>query len=410
MRREPTTSNMTAKALTNARPVAVSLVNAGANQRPFKVVKSAEVPDKPLPHTIKQEDKTMNQQGTLKQKAGFDIASVAFAIDKFPNEEAARKWLDDGGYVDYDIESSSKGFSVVSAVDFEEGSFEAVEVPDEGVTVMVGKLVAEPESTAAEKAAAEATDQASKVADTSESAEKSDDDKRLSVMKSMLEGVVGDEDKVDADGIVSRAKSMYETHEIADVVMDLSWLVRDADWMGVDEASVAKLKTAALIILEVLTQVMGDTVDDFAKTFRQANTVEKTGAQASETAAAAGDQAVEAAAEDATSVTKGGEPDKVAAKDATPDPADNADISALTAAVTSLAATVQKGFENVDEKIAKSEKSFEARVEGLEAVSQTRKGAGETTEAKVTKTDAEVAEENAQKAFSKERLRSNIGM
>lgn len=139
MKIRPTEKSFKARALTDAQPSFVSLVRAGANQRPFKVVKMDPDAIEPQENDMTEETQKSEQEAALAVGNGYGIVAIRFSGEDFDSETKVKAWLDEGGYVDYEITSKDDGFEVNSGLDFELGSVRRTD-PRTGLQVFVGKL------------------------------------------------------------------------------------------------------------------------------------------------------------------------------------------------------------------------------------------------------------------------------
>lgn len=122
--------------LSEAQPLYVSLVKHGANQTPFKSLKSDNPAD------------TMTKNSTVKKglniESGVEINRMTFKSDKFADEKAVKSYMDEQGFSNYLVEKTEEGFSVagVDVTEFEGGNdgIASIKVDEDGVEVFVGKL------------------------------------------------------------------------------------------------------------------------------------------------------------------------------------------------------------------------------------------------------------------------------
>jgi hypothetical protein len=148
--RKPKSLRKRVKALTDPQPEFVSLVTAGANMTPFRVVKSD---DAAAPAEAVDAGVEIAPEAEVVAKADtHDIARIVFKAEAFETEEAVQVWLADGGYEGFEVKKTDEGFEV-------EGSFkgDAREVELEGVIVFVAERAPE-EVAEAEKAESQPSD------------------------------------------------------------------------------------------------------------------------------------------------------------------------------------------------------------------------------------------------------------
>ncbi len=137
--RTPRKKEVKGRALTDPQPAFVSIVQAGANQAPFRMVKMD------LHATEGVGD--MHERIKAMKAQGHEVASLRFHdVEKFPDVEAVKAWLTEGGYSEDAIgaikDAQEGGFEVQNTTDsFVEGSIVQIkDAHDLGVTVWVGKL------------------------------------------------------------------------------------------------------------------------------------------------------------------------------------------------------------------------------------------------------------------------------
>jgi len=130
------------KALTDPRPERVSLVNAGANMTPFRVIK-AEDAVQPVANTVTGTE-TVEHGDTTAIKSGQEIVKIVFDIATYADEDAVTKWLTAGNYEDVVVSKTDTGFVVTSKADEGKEPVEtrAITMPN-GITVHVTKTVPE---------------------------------------------------------------------------------------------------------------------------------------------------------------------------------------------------------------------------------------------------------------------------
>lgn len=145
MRVKPISRTIKANALTNPNPSYVSLVKAGANQKPWRAVKmDAAVPvetPEDVSMKIKPTQKAANAVVAAVAPKGFGVMQFEFASAEFADEPAVKAWMDAGGYDDYTIVATKTGFEVVDDDGrFIAGSVSKIDGFAKGVTAFVGKL------------------------------------------------------------------------------------------------------------------------------------------------------------------------------------------------------------------------------------------------------------------------------
>lgn len=420
MKRNPRTRTIKARALTNPRPSFVSLVGAGANQRPFQSVKSDGTAKSPS-----IEDQEMANQTTA-LKAGYDIAALTFAAPQFTSLKAVQDWLDEGGYEGYEITEEGTTFVVANkTMAFEEGTTETLEGAVAGLTVSIGKLA---EEAVAEKTDAEIEAEAAKsnassvqpvaiVPDTEAAKEDAAPAGDAPATEAEAEAATGTEVasvkaaletfEATMGELRKSQKGMYEANALHDILRALRWMVEDAEWNGLSEEDVAAIKAAATNLIVVMGNAMSQTMQMLEEAFRSI-----LGREA-------------AAKEDATPATEVAGDEKPAEAEAAPtqetteaapvaetvepvvEPVAKADwelaIEKLTATVGALAAKIEAGQE-----APKTEVEGDAQVQKADDAVQTRKGSGDVTPPATPVVSDEKAKE--ERTFAERRLRSSLGL
>lgn len=131
MERKPVKARRKVTVLTDPMPVFNSIVEAGANGTPLRVIKTDDHQEPQMTKTIKT--------------GNADISRLTFKADKFPTEDAVKAWLTAGGYEETAIKSEEGAFVVESGKTFTETS--EIEVED-GVVALVGTATEEVDTTA----------------------------------------------------------------------------------------------------------------------------------------------------------------------------------------------------------------------------------------------------------------------
>lgn len=122
----------TIRVISEAEPRRVSIVANGANQTPFRELKSAEPPTD-QEATNKEIDEMPNENA---KKSGAGLVRITFSTDKFTTEKAVKSWMEDRGYeVPESVDKGVSAYSVTSPSfkDAEEENVRVIEVED-GVT------------------------------------------------------------------------------------------------------------------------------------------------------------------------------------------------------------------------------------------------------------------------------------
>lgn len=137
MKRQPTRSKTIVGVLADADPRFVSLVDHGANQRPF--------------HTVKR-DQSKETHGMPKQPE-FKIHRVVFDPEHFATEDAVKAFLTSKGYTDFTVAKNDNGKFYVEDTPADQFVGDLREVPHsaaKGVTYVAGDAL-EPEGEEANK-------------------------------------------------------------------------------------------------------------------------------------------------------------------------------------------------------------------------------------------------------------------
>jgi hypothetical protein len=409
MKIRPIKRTIKATALCNPDPSFVSQVRAGANQRPYRVIKmDAAVPasgagtENP---TMKIKQKASAKVEAIAPK-GYGIMQFEFQKSQFADENAVKAWLDAGGYEDYTITATAKGFEVTdSETRFETGSVARIEAAADGVSVFVGKLTGE--DVADEPAESDGPGAAPEVGqqeNTARSEEKPEGDKSVidppARTRTTPEGDGGEapvseqtdpvsqpgeelvpEGQTDEPATVEqtyeeraleivqqiaktqKTKGVYEAGELGRVVNQLGWIVYDADYAGLSDEVVAAIKTAALALLEAYLMAASEAAEELTAVFRTAE--ESEAVETTRSAVSTVEQPTDITALVAAAVEKAMQPvnERLAA--------------ALTAAAeaTQRAETASNEARAATERADKAERELQERVEADNSTSQTRKGA-----------------------------------
>jgi hypothetical protein len=430
MKRKPKTNIVTARALTDPDPAFVSLVKGGANQRPYRAVKMESV-EATAPHETRKES---DMSKTQIVPEGHDIAALKFASKHFADEHAVEAWLKQGGYEGYKIEKTKAGFEVnATDVTFKEGSLTKVDGAVSGLTVYIGELEGETpaEKSEDEQVAEHAEDNTSAVQPVAKKgeapvADAADEAKVKATVKTSaktkatadtkvekadadtnaVEAVAADDEKVDVakmvEDFIASKKGNYEVSMLSMVLMDLAYLVMDADYMGTDDATVSQIKTAAKTLITALTNEMGNSVAAFEDAFKAIAAKhgvvisEAPAAEAdvppADTATPADEAGVATKSDDAGEGTKD---ELVVKKD---DPLIAA-IAGLTNAVAGMKTDMAASLKEINDKVDATKAEINERVEAVETTSQSRKGADVTGDTEEATADA------AQKAEGENRKR-----
>lgn len=129
MRRKVKSIQRMAHRLTDPKPEFVSLVGNGANQTPFRALKSANVAG---------QGKHIDEDEMAKRA---EVQKILFSSAQFADKNSVSEYLTAKGYSDFNIQKTKKGFSVVAKDESDfEGSLKEIPFEDEGVTMIVGKL------------------------------------------------------------------------------------------------------------------------------------------------------------------------------------------------------------------------------------------------------------------------------
>lgn len=142
MKRRVKSIQRMANQLTDPKPEFVSLVGHGANQTPYRALKS-DIFDA----------RSENQEDEMTKQA--EIQKITFSTSKFESAEKVESWLEAKGYSDFKVEKTRKGFEVVAKGEGDFSSELKTIQLDEGVMAYVGKLAegAEPLETVNEQKA-----------------------------------------------------------------------------------------------------------------------------------------------------------------------------------------------------------------------------------------------------------------
>jgi hypothetical protein len=408
MKRTSRTATIEARALTDPRPTFVSIVKGGANQRPFRAVKMDDRLGAVA--AAMKEDNTMAKKTAPQIKEGYDIVTLSFSADVFNTEASVIKWLDDGGYVDYAIKKVADGFEVHSDDEFVEGTTEKVEGTVKGVTAYVGQLAGD--------APAEKSDD--EIVDDHAETNPSHVETVETVGKSSDVDATADTNQVDADDdtvtksiaemvsdFETKTKGMYEVSVLTEVLYQLRWLVDDAEYTDLEDASIEDIKKSAEGLIKSLSQAMDSTIGTLEEHFKMSLAV-VANAEPAEKDDEAETGNVKPEVEPVGAEAETGGDDANAVKDDKPEW--QVAIEALSKTVGNLAEQVAKGLGEVADKVDETASDLTERVEQVEASGQTRKGAGVSGDTEASDEDGEEAAKTKRSERAQRRLRSSMGL
>lgn len=389
MKRTAKETTVAARALTNPQPSFVSIVKAGANQRPFRAVKvDPSVLADAVAEAVNQkpEEADVSKKKGIEVMAGFEIAQIVFKGEKFAKKADVEAWLTDGGYSEFTLTEKDDGsFEVTSNMEFEAGSVQKIE-GDDGVVAYVGKLKEEApaEKTADEQAEEHAAGNTSAVQPVATKAEGEEAAAGADASQKTADEVVAElAQRFDSwEAYYSDGKTMkevmeagnngypgglYELTEAFYVVVRNAVLSGDLDAIKRESSvygqMVAKLAEVFMTFAE--TEKADLTVKVCGPeeiTAAEAPVAVQTEAEKSAEEKSAEDEAAKAAAEQA-------------AAEATPEVVDI--TAALKEALSAALGPIGVQLAEVKEMVVQTKSDLEERVTGLENRGQTRKGADE---------------------------------
>lgn len=418
------------KALTDPQPEYVSLVGHGANQTPFKAVK-ADNAEQAVEVTAKEAEP---MAVAIKQE-GYEIASLEFSAKRFTSEQAVKNWLEDGGYQDYEISATQGGFEVVNknAPEFE-GDPQPITTA-QGVTAHVGKIKVE---TPAEKSEEQVAQESAETAGSHVQPVAKGDEPSAETSGDAEDAVKMDEEQVKAKTAELTQKSMYNVHDLAEVLGVLRWVLSDtsfeAEYDGADPSIPEQVKEHIRGLANILNKIVNQEVQQMTEKTQkteaaaEAAEVEKTEqaeaeaegatAEKAETEAPAENDAEDQQAEktEDTAEAASKDEDEQAEKTdenteegAEPAAKSNEDpIAALTALVGDVATSVKGLTEKVDELSQKQDEA-EERVKSLEGGGQTRKSA-DADEASAQKSESTQKASSENDEFKQRQFRNALGI
>ncbi len=392
MQRKPKTYIIAARALTDPNPAFVSIVGGGANQAPFRAVKMDEDTASPSETTAKE-----NLMAQAELAPGHDIVALKFSTAAFADENAVKAWLDEGGYDGYDIEAGEKEFTVSNkSVEFEEGSTQKVEGAVKGLTVYVGKVKVEEET---EKTEEEAADDAAltNASHVEPQAVIRSEDATEGEAASDEPEAEAEFDATKADEFVTKVKGMYEVSELAYVLMSLKYLVMDADYTGMADEDVNKIKSAAGELIDVMGNATEDMIKNLEDAFKamkgDGGTAEASTEEPAEDAEKDEAEADAAPAEDAAAPEgEAAEKSDDATEGTADEPAEKDEVDPVLEAIAGLKTFVEEGLKQVNDKVDATKSEIDERFEAVESTGQTRKGADVTGKGEAPAEDAKKAE------------------
>lgn len=407
MKRNPTRTRHKVTLLTDPHPQFNSIVKAGSNGVPIRIMKQ----EAPMAKNLKHGNAT--------------IASLVFSNSVFKTEAEVQAWLDAGGYADTVITKSETDDTFVVKGDETIDQPQAIEV-EAGVTAFVGEATEEVADTAdadvtavqgtkteAPTTGAQKDEDAAVRAKAEELAMKSANltaeewaslqpatrdkyaDLQIEAAKAEIAATVAPADAIVTDtpapeqtllteavakadaflatlsekGVAQVArKSTYTVSEVGSVLNSLRWLIGEAEYHGLTDAAIAQIKNAAAAMIGVLVETMQTTIDSFVDAFKAAQGADEPAADAAlkTDEAPASEEPAQAGESDAApndSSTTKAEADPVLAA-----------IAALANSVSGIAAKVETLGSTVEQSVAKADKLNE-RLEAVETTSQSRKSA-----------------------------------
>ena len=362
MKREAKTTQRKAKVLGNPLPSFISLVPAGANGTPLRVIKEDGF------------DKESVMAKTLKH-GNADIARITFKGDLFDAEAKVRAWLDKGGYAEIAIKADPEGGFTVegNAIKGEATAIEA----EEGVTVFVGEAEGEVEvaakgeitavagqkaevpptgAVAAKEGEAEVQPVATETAKTEVIEAAAGPAPALAELPALLER------NTDGFVVVVAQKGTWEMERLAGIIESLSWIKSDFDYQtyagtlspGSADAVRSAIKTLGELLVTVATAVVANAAKSEEPVEQAAGVTQETVAAAPEAPAAT----------------------EAAKTDSTPAP-ENAVLAAIEALTKTVGGVVEQvtAMKAAGEQHAEASAALTARLDKIEAVGQSRKSA-----------------------------------
>lgn len=395
MRVKPIQKSIVAIALTNPHPNFVSQCAAGANQRAFTRIKKLDVGALEV-STGQNEGTTMTAKSQISKKAGaeatvgvttgFAVKQFAFSSDHFATKEAVAAWLDDGGYVDYEVVETAKGFEVTNDVDqFEVGSMSAISDATPGVSVYVGKLIpVDPD------AVIESADDLVAKAALSPPARvrgaKTGEDDTAGTDAGSTNADASETNTLRAKEIVTSLmastslvqKGVWEASTLGDIVHRLAWLVYDADYAGMSEATIMKIKEGAVNLLEGFMLASEEAAEELLTVFKSLGETEIPPTEAAKV------DDTSAVDEDAVAVDAVKTAEEIAAEASEITPAvEGAQVDmqeAIRAAITEALQPITEALANVREDAAKAAQlAIEREAELLERLKAAENSGGQTS-------------------------------
>jgi hypothetical protein len=175
---------------------------------------------------------------------------------------------------------------------------------------------------------------------------------------------------------VLASKGVYEVSEVGSIVNQLAWLVYDAEWSGIPDDGVAKIKDAAKTLLEVFMAVAEQAATELADHFKAASTTKSSVLPAQNVTKSSAEP------------TTGNEP--------SPDLGNMiaAAVEKALSQVVEAVNSVKAGVEEVRSEVTATKTSLNERVSAIESAGQTRKGAG----AEEASTSTTKSEDNSQRS------------
>lgn len=337
MKIRPISRVMTATALTNPDPSFVSVCTGPANQTPFHAVRSDDSINADVkPETDMKIKRSKAASAVVIAQKGYSVMQFAFDKNVFKTADDVNKFLADGGYEQTEMSETAKSFEVsdASGTKFEVGTTEVIRNAVPGVTAYVGKLAGATDEDQivedAEPAAPEGTSEVTQKADettprpdvaprartrTGEEAPTAPAEPEAPAepaAPAVEEPAPAAEPEAAATGcttgtceiepelaqkidailaehpVVAKKISGYTISDLASVISNLRYIVGDADYSGIDDATVSNLKASAKSALAAMVSLVAQYSTEMTTVFKtDGTTVVRSDATVEEPAAPA---------------------------------------------------------------------------------------------------------------------------
>lgn len=367
----------TVRELREADPRRVSIVENGANQTPFRQVKSATGNEAVT-------DKETDMAKSKAKKSGAELVRVTFSKEQFKTEDAVKAWMTGKGYKESTITEEDKDY-VVTSPEFDASKTAELKVIEAEAGVQYALLKADDTVSKAAEGEEEVVDDEPELDEEGDEDGDAEGEALKAAKKAEFDGLTKElTEKVNSMRVYySDAEKMKDVLKEADDGMPIgigelyglfTKALENAASRG-DEAGVkavsAEFGTMFTDLMKVTNKFIAEATDKDAAATKTAEEIaaEATAKQVSDEAAK------KAAEEEKTAILKGVE-------------------KSLEETVAKAIKSVQDSVDTAMKGLEEQLKTVSERVQGLENTEQTRKGADDAPESQTTKKGLSVLEKN----------------